>query len=296
MWLRVLMAATGICLVPDAALAWGPVTHLAHGSRVLADLSQFPEALQQLLGAHRWAYLYGCVAADIIQAKRYSGSVYTHCHNWRVGWKVLAEARGGVEQAFAWGYLSHLAADVYSHNFFLPIQMITSFPSRVHRHFYWEARFEAQMPDADRRLLRAVVAHRPEGCEALVERIVERTLFSFRTNRRIFRAVVALQHLERWQSVLRRLTARSRFELPPREVQRYVRLCVDAIRDLLEHGDQATVLQHDPNGHESLAQAREVRRKLRELRRRNVPVDDLRRRYLDLFTGARNRGAVPDVF
>ncbi|MGH7818763.1 MAG: zinc dependent phospholipase C family protein [Candidatus Binatia bacterium] len=284
-----------LCLVPDVAWAWGPVTHLVHGARILEEGTNLPEALQQLLQGFRWAYLYGCVGADMIQIKRYSGSIYTHCHNWRIGWKVLHQARSPEQQAFAYGYLSHLAADVYSHNYFLPIQLIASFPSRTHRHVYWEARFDAQLGTVNRRLLRDVILRRPLDCDELVERVVERTLFSFRTHKRIFRAFVALQHLERWQEVLRHFTARSRFRLPDREIERYNRLCVESIRDLLEHGEQAIALHHDPNGHESLEQARQVRRKLRTLRRRGVAIEELRRRYVDLFTGARNTGEVPEV-
>ena len=35
---------------------------------------------------------------------------------------------------FAYGYLSHLAADVYSHNHFVPVQLVTSFEARTLRH------------------------------------------------------------------------------------------------------------------------------------------------------------------
>jgi hypothetical protein len=289
------VVTTALCLVPEVAWAWGPVTHLTHGARVLEELSNLPEALQRLLEASRWAYLYGCVGADMIQVKRYSGSIYTHCHNWRIGWKVLHQARSREQQAFAYGYLSHLAADVYSHNYFLPIQLIASFPSRTHRHVYWEARFDAQLDTSYRKLLREVILRRPTDCDELVERIVERTLFSFRTHKRIFRAFVALQHLEHWQEVLRRFTSRSRIGLPDREVERYNRLCIEAILDLLEHGENAVSLHHDPNGHDSLEQARQIRRKLRALRRRDVPIEDVRRRYVDLFTGARNSGEIPEI-
>lgn len=290
-----LLAGAIVCLLPDSALAWGPVTHLAHGARVLADLSNLSEGLQRLLEAHRWAYLYGCVGADMIQAKRSSGSIYTHCHNWRIGWKVLREARSEHEEAFAWGYLSHLAADIYSHNYFLPIQLLASFPSRTRRHVYWEARFDAHLSRDDRRLLREVVARRSPDCDALVERVVEGTLFSFGTHKKIFRVFVALQHLERWQRVLRSVTARSPVRLPPAEIEHYLHLCTEAIQDLLRNGEQSAALQHDPNGHESLAQASEIRRKLQTLRRRQVPVEELRHRYLGAFTQARDAGEVPEI-
>jgi Zinc dependent phospholipase C len=280
-WLALAGAAVIVLALPDSAWAWGPVTHLYHGAEVLKDLSNLPAALQQLLTSHRWEYLYGTIAADIVQVKRYTRSIYTHCHSWRVGWKMLGTAKSPAERAFAHGYLSHLASDTYSHNYFVPTQLVTSFSSSARRHVYWEARFDAQLEDAHRDLLRGVSSRGFPECDALVERVVGKTLFSFRTNKRIFESMVTLQHLQRWQATLRRITARSRFGLPQDEIDRYNRLCVAAVRDLLANGEQANVLRYDPNGHESLRRAKEIRRKLRELRRRRMPVDDLQRRLLD---------------
>ena len=53
---------------PTAAHAWGPVTHLVHGSTILDQVEMLAPAIQEMLRTHRLAYLYGCVAADIIQA------------------------------------------------------------------------------------------------------------------------------------------------------------------------------------------------------------------------------------
>ena len=70
---------------PGEAHAWGPVTHLVHGSQVLENLSSLSPALQEILGKARLQYLYGNIAADIMHAKRYTRSLYTHCHCWPVG-------------------------------------------------------------------------------------------------------------------------------------------------------------------------------------------------------------------
>ena len=101
-----------VVLWPGEAHAWGPVTHLVHGSQMLANVSILAPALQEILREHRKAYLYGCVAADIVQAKKYTRNLYTHCHCWPVGWQIAGAATTEREQAFAWGYLSHLAGDV----------------------------------------------------------------------------------------------------------------------------------------------------------------------------------------
>ena len=70
---------------PGEALAWGPVTHLVHGSMLLERLPLLPEELQLLLARFPYEYLYGCIGADIIQAKKFTRSLYTHCHHWQTG-------------------------------------------------------------------------------------------------------------------------------------------------------------------------------------------------------------------
>lgn len=262
-----LVALVVLCW-PGEAHAWGPITHLVHGSKILENLSSLAPALQEILGRHRLPYLYGCIAADIMHAKKYTRSVYTHCHCWPVGWQIVESAHNEREEAFAWGYLSHLAADVLSHNHFVPVQLVVSFESRTLRHIYWEARFDAAQRRDRWRLIRSVLDHRYADCDRLVERVVERTLFSFRTNKRIFDSVMALQQAEQWQLMVRGLGARSRYPLPASEVERFNGLCTAAIRDLLVHGRHSGCQGADPIGREALARAAVLRRKLRSLKRR----------------------------
>lgn len=271
----VALLVLAVALWPSEAHAWGPVTHLVHGSRLLADLGVLAPALQELLRSHRHAYLYGCIAADIFHAKKYTRSVYTHCHCWPVGWQIVDAARGEREQAFAYGYLSHLAADVYSHNHYVPVQLVLSFEARTLRHLYWEARFDAAQRRDHWRLVRSVLSHRHPDLDRLVGRVVERTLFSFRTNKRIFNSVMALQQLSQWQLMVRNLGERSRFPLPAAEVERFNGLCVSAIQDLLVHERDSACQHADPTGRDALAQASALRRKLRALKGKGEVPDEI---------------------
>jgi hypothetical protein len=266
MWLGGLVVL--LLVWPGDAYAWGPVTHLVHGSQVLDSLSSLAPALQQILREHRLAYLYGCVAADIIVGKKYTRSLYTHCHCWPVGWQIVEAARNDREEAFAYGYLSHLAGDVYSHNHYVPVQLIVSYQARTLRHIYWEARFDAAQRRDRWRLLHQVFEHRYADCDRLVEHVVERTLFSFRTNKRIFNSVMGLHQLDQWRRMVRRLSDRSRYALPDTEIERFNGLCFDSIRDLLAHGRRSSCQQADPTGRDALARADALRRKLRALKRR----------------------------
>jgi len=259
-----------VLLSPADAHAWGPVTHLLHGSTVVDTLTTAIAPLQETLVQHRLAYLYGCIAPDIMHAKRYTRSVYTHCHCWDVGWQVVSAARTPRETAFAYGYLSHLASDVYSHNHFVPCRLVTCYEARALRHIYWEARFDAAQAGNRWQLVGNVMAHRYDDCDELVERVVERTLFSFRTNKRIFSSVMAVQQLEQWHAMVRQVAKRSRYELSTREVDRFNEICVEAIRDIVHRGREAACQEADPTGHAALARAGVLRQKLRRLRRQGV--------------------------
>lgn len=267
MWLGGVVALL-LIVWPGDAHAWGPVTHLVHGSQILDSLSILAPSLQQILGEHRLAYLYGCVAADIVVGKKYTRSLYTHCHCWPVGWQIVEAAESEREEAFAYGYVSHLAGDVYSHNHYVPVQLVVSYQARTLRHIYWEARFDAAQERDRWRLLRQVFDQRYVDCDRLVEKVVERTLFSFRTNKRIFNSVMGLHQMDQWRRMVRRLSDRSRYALPSSEIDRFNGLCVTSIRDLLAHGRRSACQHADPTGRDALARAEILRRKLRALRRR----------------------------
>lgn len=263
----VLMAVALVLVAPGDALAWGPITHIVHGSAVLASIELLPEAMQALLSANAGCYLYGCVGADIIQAKAYTRDVSTHCHRWPVAWRIVEEASTDREKAFAWGYMTHLAADIVSHNHFVPSSLLRSFPSPALGHAYWEARADALQDPEHRGMVRQLLAGSYRDCDALVGRVVEHTLLSLKTNKRIFDSMLALSKLDRWQSFLKTVNERSRYSLGVDTVHRYNSACIAAAQDLLGNQRESYTQSYDPTGHEVLARAIALRRRLRALKR-----------------------------
>ena len=266
-----------VVCVPSRAWGWGPITHLTHGSDVLANLTILSASLQQLLRRFRLEYLYGCIGADITQAKKYTRAQQAHCHSWDVGWAMLRRAETGAQRAFAYGYLTHLAGDVYSHNHFVPTQLIVSFRARTLRHIYWEARFDALQQATGRRLIHELRGHRFPDCDELVECVVARTLFSFRTNKRIFDSFIAVHDLERWHRVMQRLSVRSRYRLPRELAAQYNLACHTAIMDLLQHGKRSECQADDPTGLAAITLAKRVRRTLKVLERRKRITPEMER-------------------
>lgn len=269
-------AFLALFLTPTGAWAWGPITHLAHGADVLADLTILGTALQQILRRHSLEYLYGCVGADITQAKQYTRAQQAHCHSWAVGWSVLDHATTDAQRAFAYGYLTHLAGDCYSHNHFVPTQLIVSHAARTLGHVYWEARFDTLQHGHHRQIIRDLRSRRFPECDQLVRDVVARTIFPFRTDKRIFDSFIAVHDLDQWHRIMRRLAAASRYSLARAIVDRYNAVCRAAIFDLLARGKMAGCQQADPTGIEALALAKEIRVLLRTLARRGAMPRKLR--------------------
>src|SRR4030065_2545752 len=115
----VLLTLTIVRAVPGMADPWGPATHLELGNAILNNTGLLSAPARALIEAFPFDFLYGNISADIVIGKNLVEEL-KHCHNWKVGFKLLKKAESDSQRAFVYGYLSHLAADTIAHNHFIP--------------------------------------------------------------------------------------------------------------------------------------------------------------------------------
>jgi hypothetical protein len=249
-----------LLLLPEPAWAWGPATHVFLGTGVLDSLSLLSPAIRTVLAAHPQDFLYGSVAADISLAKKYVPEG-RHCHNWSVGEEIYREAETDRLRAVGLGYLAHLAADTVAHNTFVPRQLLLTSSTQALGHSYWEHRMDIQLGESYTRIARAVVMdHDHSAADALFDRVLSATLFSFQTNRRIFRGMIRFQDSDRWQSVFNTVLAKSRWTLSEDAIEAYVVRSFDYIIDYLNRRGEAIAAGLDPIGEENLGLSKRIRR------------------------------------
>jgi hypothetical protein len=262
----ILVSLVFILILPDVSYAWGPGMHLELGREVLANLALLPLAVRGVIRKYPYDFLYGTISADIVVAKNLVKEL-KHCHHWRFGFRLLKRAGSDSQRAFAYGYLSHLAADTVGHNQFIPEMMIRSFSSRILRHIYWEMRFDAL---ADKRVWsipKKIVRQVHRDNDRLLKSTLEGTPFSFRTSKTIFSSMMSLQRVDRWHHMLDLLSTKSRWALHREDKKRFFGLAYDCVIDVLTHGEEAACIRIDPTGRGNLRSAKSMRRRLKTIRR-----------------------------
>lgn len=246
---------------PTEAWAWGVGVHLQIGSWLLQQLPQLPLHLQTLLAAYPHDYLYGCISADITLGKKYTHYLQ-HCHSWRMGRKILAEADDDSRRACAYGYLSHLAADSIAHGYYVPYKLMRSYNTALLQHAYWEMRFEADVDQEAWKLAKALGRFDFSENDRMLRAVLSDTIFSFGTNKRLFNSLLLLNRLKRWQRTLAALGRTSRWPLLENDRQEYFGLACEATLSLLRDFEESPWMAADPTGERALAAAGKIRRNL----------------------------------
>jgi hypothetical protein len=257
--------AIAILAWPSDAQAWGPLAHLNFSAQALAGLGVVQPSIRALLEDFGNEFLYGSLAADIVVGKNMARYLY-HCHNWRVGFNVLKQARPGAEQAFALGFLAHLSADTVAHNYYVPFKTVASFHKTSTRHAYWELRYDQRMDKSLSRLARQVSTRALRGHDDLLARtLTGASVIPFGVSKQLFRSLLVSARMGRFREVSRSLLARERnLVLEPDLVLETNGLAVQAILGLLDEGERCQAARADATGARNIRLAGDLRKQLRE--------------------------------
>ena len=263
--IRLLMLLLLLILIPMPAWAWGAGVHLGLGLRLLSIPEALPAVLQALLGSRPLDFLYGCIAADIILGKKYTHHL-EHCHNWRIGQKILEYARqqGPAEEACAYGYLAHLAADTIAHNYFVPYKLAMTYNTVLLNHAYWEIRADLGVRRETWETAQELARRDNRQLDRMLSKTLSDTLFSFGTNKQIFNSMMLVTRLRRWRKLVRSHAKRSKWAFDEDEHREYMAMGLDAIISILGDPD-SPYWNADPTGARALSAADLIRKNLKLL-------------------------------
>jgi hypothetical protein len=260
-WLRILvLVGLAILLVPEPAWAWGPGMHILVGTELLGALALLPTAIADILRWYPLEFLYGSIAADITFGKKYA-PVGRNCHHWHVGEELFEAADTDATRACALGYLTHLAGDTIAHNYFLPRKLLTSANTQAIGHSYWEHRMDVHLGQAYLRAAFHLVRDFDHSRnDQLMDRVLDRTVFSFQTNRLIFKGMITLADYGAWRAMFDRVIDYSRWDVDEREVATWLQHTFDFAADYLINRRESAAAFLDPTGERALGKAKMLNR------------------------------------
>lgn len=230
MIIKVLLAIP-LLLVPATAFAWGPLGHIYLGSEVFYLCSLLPASICGLIKKYRHDYLYGNLIADMILGKRYLPAK-KNSHSWDVALGLNESAKTQPEKAFAFGYMSHLAADTVAHGLYTA-------GTKNLRHAMLELRADSAIDKSYWFQALAIDRRVQARNDSFLEHALERVIFSFKTNKRIFKTAVALSCLNRERAIR-----------PDRKllIDGFYEESLDRMVDVLKNGSRSEVTRKDPMG------------------------------------------------
>ncbi len=224
----IVLLIIGYSLVPSSAFAWGPLTHMYLGNEIFAYGPLIPAGIYALIKKYRQDFLYGNLMADSIIGKKYLPDDKSS-HSWEVALRLLNHAEQDAEKAFAYGYLCHLAADTVAH------EVLTE-DMRNLEHTWAELKADSMIKKTF--WLQSVTFSRvvQRRNDLFMANSLDRLLFSYKTNKRIYKSVVFLSFLNK-----KRKRALDRDHLNKLHFESIARTL-----DLFENGVEAAVLEKSP--------------------------------------------------
>lgn len=178
-----------LLMTPAQAYAWGPLTHSYLAHEIFSYGSMLPAGILALLTRHRQDFLYGNLMADMIIGKKYLPDG-TSSHDWNVAFRLLDQARTGSEKSFVYGYLCHLAADTVAH------ETLTDEKTNV-GHTWTELSADSIINKVYWIQVFTINKAVQRRHDHLLQGNLARLLFSFKTNKRIYKGILFLSLFNR---------------------------------------------------------------------------------------------------
>ena len=244
--LAILLLFPILALSATPAFAWGAGMHLAIGNFLLDNLRLLVPGIASLLESHPTSFLYGCLSADILIGK---GKKITpsHCHSWEAGLNLLRSAESNRLKAYGHGYLSHLAADIVAHNYFVP-NLLQKLPGKgKFSHVYIEMQADRKVGWNFKQANKVIWRPNPEADYSLLS-VLQKPKLAFNLKKKVYQSSISLTSSKSWQSSLFLLDQALPFKKNWWYLQEMLSLSLSVVVDTLNHYEEAAALLYDPMG------------------------------------------------
>ena len=252
------ISAIAQLICAESVLAWGPAVHTVTAMNALHDGYLLLPSIARIITSFPIQYLYGCLSADFFIGKT-KRTKARHLHNWEGGLTLLSMASDDRESAYAYGFLSHLAAEVVAHNIFIP-NLIKSFPMRRQiGHLSWEIKADYLVGPGYIRTARDVLSMDHRRFDALLTLIAGKGGNGLKAKKHVFMQSVKVSDYFYATHHMLFEGAFIRWQVFRNYLSFMLGLSCYLVEDLLKNPESSTCLLYDPMGRQDLRLAKKSR-------------------------------------
>ncbi len=211
----------------DVCFAWGPMTHTHFAHEILRAASLLSASIYPLLTAYATNFIYGSIVAD-----NYLGKPgHKNPHDWETGFLLLNLAQKRTDAAFAYGFLSHLAADTVAHG-----QMDLGAKSKL-GHVWIEMESDSLMAKSCWRAVVGLDKNRLKSNDKLTSKVIDPVNCRSKNFQRIYRMSIKMSVLNhrRWTNFYKE------------DFAGYHRMSVVRAIDVINKKENSQYIRFDPN-------------------------------------------------
>jgi hypothetical protein len=245
----VILAVLAVLSLAETTYAWGLATHVELAETLLNNSAILASAVGAVLLRYRKDFILGNLLADVMIAKKISQRRRAS-HHWTGGLRLLANADHDKTRAFAYGFLTHLAADTVAHNQFIPQQIARTGSRTMLGHFYWEVMADQLINPANRKIIRKLLKNPYPIHQQSIESHLYPPMKWFGFNKSVFTHVNRLANGKKFAMAMKFCHELSLYPLDKRDLQKYMSSASDRMLDIVLKGKNSSLLHEDPNGGE----------------------------------------------
>ena len=239
----------------DGAWAWGPAVHTVLACRILDSTASLLPNIAAIIQTYYLEYIYGNLAADFFIGRLQKEDSH-HSHDWETGFRFLKHARSEKEAAYGYGFLSHLAADVIAHNYFVPeVIYRISFLKRM-SHIYTEMIVDTSVDSGYFQMAKDVLSMKELSCDGLLTRTIPDTRNTIKARRHLYTQSLKLSDSISCSPTISFLTRGSPIRISRKTLDFMIHLSYSLIRDVLNDPKSSECFSFDPVGKDNLRLAK----------------------------------------
>ena len=235
----------------DGAWAWGPAVHTVISCNILESCAQILPAIASVIQSFPNEYIYGAISADFFIGKGQKKKK-RHSHNWETGFKFLEEMNSDKEAAYAYGFLSHLAADVVAHNYFVPDLIHRTLRWNKIGHIYSEAVADKFVDPVYLKIVRDILSMDHYDYDKVLRSSAIRNGYGLRAKKHIYTQSVRISDYLCCLPVFYDRERSLPNNIEDDRIAFMIELSFRMVRDLLSYPDSSACLSYDPIGSDNL--------------------------------------------